>query len=277
VNQNEETLSFSPINGAHAIAEVTVFLRFEPQLNASTISKLLSLEEELKDFFPTANETRAVQFKITGTGEKQDVSDNVAGIELKSMNQEGGIDWMMRTAENSISVHCLNYSTWEEVSEQMLKCLNATFKHLDGSESFVSNIGLMYVDRFICNGDNDEANLKDLLKQETDWVFKGAFKSVNNLWHSHIGWYEDFSDYKLLNQLKISSSYANIKGEKKLVVTADHNVMLFREDVKGSFVTYSDDSDNSIKLKGNIDTLHAMNKKVLKELLTSQMVKRINL
>jgi hypothetical protein len=32
VNKNTETLSFSPINGAHAITEMVVYIQFTPEL-----------------------------------------------------------------------------------------------------------------------------------------------------------------------------------------------------------------------------------------------------
>lgn len=277
MNQNEENLSFSPINGAHAIAEMAVFLQFSPEFSLSTINKLASLESELKNALPKSNKVQKVEFKIEGANSTSNVNEKLVGIELQSIGTDGSINWMLRTSENSISVHCLNYSTWEKVSEEILKYLNTTFKYLEGSESFISNIGLMYIDRFICNVSSESANLQDLFNKNTDLVFNGAFKAENKLWHSHIGWYEALTSHQCLNQLKTSSSYANIKGEKKLVVTVDHNAMIARENFESDLVGYSGCAENSLKLESFINSLHGMNKKVLKKLLTDQMSNRINL
>ena len=268
-----DKLSFSPINGVHAIVEMAIFVNFSPEFSSSTINKLVFLKDDLKEFFPKVNNVEKMDFTIDGTHTSAD--KHLVGIELQKINLDGNIDWMLRTSENSISVHCLNYTQWDIVFADAIKYLKATFKYLEGSENFISNIGLMYIDRFICDKTPESSNLSELFNKDTDLVFKGAFGSENKLWHSHTGWYEKLDDMPCLNQLKTSASYANIKNSKKLVVTVDHSAIITGKN--DTFVDYSEVNGSCQKLEGILGKLHDMNKRVLAELLTEQMSTQIKL
>jgi uncharacterized protein (TIGR04255 family) len=148
---------------------------------------------------------------------------------------------------------------------------------LEGSGNFIAHVGLMFIDRFICEVPPEEACLSELFNENTDWVFNGAFKAENKLWHSHVGWYEELKNYQCLNQLKTSASYADIKGEKKLIVTVDHNAIITSETNGKNFISYSAIDEDNLVIKETIKELHSMNKKVLRELLTVKMSSRINL
>jgi uncharacterized protein (TIGR04255 family) len=279
VNKNTETLSFSPINGAHAITEMVVYIQFTPEFSPATIQRLVSLETELVAYFPKAIriQQQNVEFKAEGSKPKSNISEKLVGIELQDIDDSGNINWMLRTTENSLSIHCLNYSVWEEVYKKIITYLLSAFHHLEGSGNFIAHVGLMFIDRFICEVPPEEACLSELFNENTDWVFNGAFKAENKLWHSHVGWYEELKNYQCLNQLKTSASYADIKGEKKLIVTVDHNAIITSETNGKNFISYSAIDEDNLVIKETIKELHSMNKKVLRELLTVKMSSRINL
>ncbi|GFO76389.1 hypothetical protein BPLS_P4134 [Bathymodiolus platifrons methanotrophic gill symbiont] len=272
MNTTAEELSFLPINGAHAIVEMALFVSFTPAFSLNTIKKLVLLGDDLKNSLPKANHVNRFELKIEDD-QHTSFSDKVlGGIELQKINEDGSIGWMLRASENSISVHCLNYTLWASVFAEAFNYLKVAFKRLEGSDSLISSVGIMYVDRFVCNKDPSTSNLSELFQEESDWVFKGAFNSKNKLWHNHIGWYEDLGHMSCLNQLKTSASYVNINNNQKLVVTVDHSAI-----ISGESNDFKEDGGSCEKLEEIMNKLHGMNKKVLGRLLTEQVSARINL
>lgn len=272
MNTTAEELSFSPINGAHAIVEMALFVNFTPAFSLNTIKKLVLLEDDLKNYLPKANHVEKFDFKIENDQLTNSSNKVLGGIELQRINEDGSIGWILRVSESSISVHCLNYTQWASVFDEAFGYLKAAFKRLEGGDSLISSVGLMYVDRFVHNKDPSTSNLSELFQEESDWVFKHAFNSKNKLWHNHIGWYEDLDEMSCLNQLKTSASYVNINNNQKLVVTVDHNAI-----ISGESNDFKEDGDSCKKLEEIMNKLHGMNKKVLGMLLTEEVSARINL
>ena len=128
-------MSYSPINNAHSIVETVFFIQFSPPFGPSTIKKLISLQDELKKQFPKSNPIKKTAFKLDLTEGVQTVVNEAesVGIELQSTRADGSLEWMLRTAEDTISVHCLDYTRWDEVWQRVETYLIKALGHIDGS------------------------------------------------------------------------------------------------------------------------------------------------
>jgi uncharacterized protein (TIGR04255 family) len=274
------TLSYSPINEAHAIVEVVMFVEFAPPFSDSTIRKLISIEHDFTSVLPKVS---PVQMRVLGIGpdkSTQILRDQTVGIELQSIRRDGSLEWMLRTTETAISVHCLDYSRWNDIWALAKGHLDKAFRYLEGSDSFIASIGLKYIDRFVCNVDPEQSNLADLFKKETDLLCTRAF-STGPLWHCHSGWFENLpiSSIKCLNQLNLDATFTNIKGNKRLVITVHHNAVAQIPPENNGLSILKGAANGSDGLSSDVimEALHEQNKIVMGELLSEQMARRINL
>ena len=183
--------SFIPINQAHAIVEVVMFVQFEHEFDDILIQKLLELTQELKEELPQHKVVQRIEATFEGGQARPqrlpaEASVKSVGVELQSFKRDGTLAWMLRTRDNGFSVHCLDYSTWGEVWAQAKKYLYKAFHKLDGTENKISIIGLKYMDRFLYEGSREKYTPYGLFNADTDLIFRRAFPSTP-IWHCHVG------------------------------------------------------------------------------------------
>ncbi|WP_394754370.1 TIGR04255 family protein [Crenothrix sp.] len=264
-------LSYRPINGAHAIVEVVFFVQFSPEFNQATRTKLASLEFDLKNDLPKAEQIKKVAFQFASGHHPsvQSSDEELLGVVLQGLKEDGSVEWMLRTTENTIAIHCLDYTTWAEVSTKAEGFLKKAFAHMGDSNSSLAVVGLKYVDKFICHDISDQPNLSELFKNDTPHVVKTAFYN-DGLWHSNSGWFDKLDELQCLNQLNIDASFMDANENKPIEISIDHTVI--------AIIGNGNCSEPILEL--NLDfmsKLHLKNKKVLADLLTEDMQKRINL
>ena len=133
--------AFSPINKAHAILEVVFYIQFAPDFAVSAIRKLMEIEHELKEELPKSSQINKFEttFGVGQDSQKGQFSEKTIGIELQRIGSDGSIKWMLRTTENVIAVHCLDYSTWDTVWECARKYFYKAFKRIDGESNFINS------------------------------------------------------------------------------------------------------------------------------------------
>ena len=167
----KDCLSYSPINKAHSIVETVFFIQFNKPFSDSTKSKLIAIGDDLKDQLPKSNliNKTAFKFDMSALNNSSVNEIEVVGIELQKTNDDGSLSWMLRIAEDIISVHCLDYTRWDDVWEKAKYYLNKSREHIGGRDNFISCIGLRYIDRFCYNGKPNESNLKELFKSNFMW------------------------------------------------------------------------------------------------------------
>ena len=267
----KDCLSYSPINKAHSIVETVFFIQFNKPFSDSTKSKLIAIGDDLKDQLPKSNliNKTAFKFDMSALNNSSVNEIEVVGIELQKTNDDGSLSWMLRIAEDIISVHCLDYTRWDDVWEKAKYYLNKSREHIGGRDNFISCIGLRYIDRFCYNGKPNESNLKELFKSNTHYISQTAFDN-GPLWHCNSGWFEKPNDdIKYLNQLNVSADYLSIDGDNKtLSITIDHNI---------SAIVEQHDDNKHQDLTSFMNNLHDKNKQLLALLLTDKITNQINL
>jgi uncharacterized protein (TIGR04255 family) len=279
---NSKGASFTPINQAHAIVEVVMFVQFEQEFDDSSIQKLLELAQDLKTELPQGKMVQ--RFEATATFElgklqsqNMPTSIKTVGVDLQSTKNDDTIAWRLFTTNNTFSVHCLDYSTWIDVWNQAKQYLYKAFQKIGETNNKISIMGLKYIDRFLYEGHEEEYTASDLFNINTDLIFRYAFSSIP-IWHNNVGWFENLEEIgACLNQLNISTVYENISGEQKHITIIDHNAV-YREEVPKDFpLIVGNKDDINTSLHRTMNALHSMNKRVLTRLLTEQMARRINL
>ena len=270
---------FKSANDAHAIVETVIFCEFSPPLSPDLMEHLQSLKETLKDDLPVFRPLIHVSFTFDGATNQQTSKTNERGFEMTSNPRDGVIDWVVRIDENAVSIHCLNYIRWIGFWEKTEKILTNILSLLKGGESFLTNLGLRVIDRFIYDGDEKSYDATQLFKHDGLLLPQHVLTS-GPLWHAHLGWYDSPKEgQKVLSQLNIDSIYANINNEPKVTATIEHNC-IYRINVGNlnptNLLTPAKGQDETLLSKMALN-LHIINKVLLSNLLTDQTQKQINL
>lgn len=287
-----QNLRFRPVNDAHAIAEVVFYCVFSPEFNNSAIDRLINIKdiEEIKSFFPKQNLIKATSSNINFDSLENTrfiVSD--IGVDLQSINRDGTISWMLRTTPDTISVHCFDYTRWNKIWEQARNFLHIAFNQIGVSSNFLSSVGLKYVDHFEFIGNPSEYNSELLLKR-SDYLHGKAFSSAER-WHCSTGWFNQLNEqnnsdnfkFECLNQLDIVSGYGQVSGTKRIIVTISHNQVISlldsNNDIDIDVLSFGGDapSQEDSLLNKTFSELHQHNKKLLQNILTDDMGKKIKL
>lgn len=267
---------FRPINKAHAIVEVVWFAQFSGEFSKGALIKFSSLKDDLADDLPKFSEMHKLSLAITPQGPV--AQQELGGIEFQRIKKDGSLEWMLRIQDNSISVHCLDYSRWAKSWQEASSYLYKAFGKIEGPELPVALVGLKYIDRFLYEGPSDQLDISKLFRTDSELLFDKAF-TAGPLWHCHTGWFDgvDGSDLSCLNQLNIDAAYTTIAGERKHTTTIDHNALVRFPPGDGSQlrVIVGDSANNETRFHKIMDVLHTKNKKVLGSLLAQDISERI--
>lgn len=175
------TLSFKPINDAHAIVELVFFFNFSSSFKNEVFSKL---NKNLKDKHSKFSKDTPVyrlehQVKMNSQNNPSvDSKQTLSGFELESFDKDGALDWGLSISDNKLLIHCLNYSTWEKVWEEAFSYISEVFETIFYDDSFIiSNFGLKYLDKFIYSGKVESYLATDLFRRENRFLTNNVLES----------------------------------------------------------------------------------------------------
>jgi len=273
--------SYTPIHGSHAIVEAIAYVKVAPAFTSKDIHLIMDLQNALKDELPKFDIVKKFE-SIYIKGQDGTMSNNVreseVGVELQRIKPDGTVEWILRTDENSITMHCLYYQRWSNFIEHVLKIFEVIINKIKTTEGSVSSVGLKVIDNFLYE-DQIKSYTTDKLFRRNDFLADQCFK-VHDRWHCHTGWFEELPIHgnQVLNQLNVGALYKNIEGKKTHVTSIDHNALI-RCETQESNNLYDliNPENNPSLLSTYLTELHRINKSVLLSLLNPEMAKRINL
>lgn len=274
----QTTARFEPSRGSHAIQEAVFFVQFVPELDGIALQGLFSQLAELGETFPENQEEKKLTFSIHPDGTTGFMQGPGARV-YSRFGPDGGQDWSLRIAGDSLSVHSLNYTRWNEIWPLARDFLMGVLAKIPGGTA-IAGLGLKYVDRFRYSGSINNYDASILLKRDNRYISPRCFE-VDDRWHSNTGWFARVSGVsdittlapECLNQLNVMSGREVSPTETVVAVTIDHSLLL-RPTALGAF---SIDGDGRTKLDAIMQALHLDNKRTMSHLLTPAMCKRLNL
>jgi uncharacterized protein (TIGR04255 family) len=273
---------FEPVNNAHAIVEMVLFCQFEPELDELTISRLMELEDDT-DLNNERTKFQKIQGNQLQMGAPGITSFQIksVGIEMRRMGPNGEPEWILRTGPHAISVHCLDYTRWDDVGAQARAFLQKVLHKIGATESTLAGLGLKYVDRFSYRGSDEQYDPALLFRQDTTLLHKRAFESKMR-WHCHSGWFERLKDLEkeeleCLNQVNVDAAFLTVSGARRHMTTIDHNAVVRGLNVENLAAFLASDKDEDALLIRLTEALHLVNKRVLIDLLADEMATRIHL
>lgn len=265
---------FEPANGSHALLETVFFAQFSPEVDVQQLGEQL---EDVAEFLPVKIPIQGFKI-IVGTSGPEANAVIASGWEFSRVAPDGSVEWVFRVTPEGLSVHCLAYTRWDEVwaraSEILFKVLGKV-----PSDVGLTGIGMKVIDRFRFVGHNLETyDLLRLAKRPNQLIADRAF-SAGHRWHCHTGWFDmvasgegPLAPLEVLNQLNIDAGPQMEPAGEKLFVMIDHNQVARNQ--AGPLVL-GEGSD--VWVSELMRQLHEANKKVLADIVTDEMARRINL
>lgn len=263
---------FQPMNKGHAIFEVVFFFEFS-QMPIDVLTPMLASYDNLAGSLPKIDQMPSMLFNQSGNGFEM---IQFPGVEWKNIRADGTPDWVVQFVPNAISVHCLEFTRWDDVWPRVYGILSTIFANASPAVSFLTAVGLRYVDRFDFNGNVADYNVRGLIRNGSPHISENV-KDHGPRWHNYTGWFEEFSEIgtEALQQLNIDA--VEQLDPKLQIISITHNASV-RKQYSGELDKYLEFThiENS-PIATFMNAAHNSNHKLLRELLTDDMLERIGL
>lgn len=247
-------MEFEPLNDDHSIEEVMFACHLSRRLGASDFRRVATAFEKVRSELPAIN---------------LDADSAVFAY----LRPDGSATWAVSLHEGVIAVNCTRYSRWQKVWSTAQNYLTLGLQAIFEPEAVkITALALTVSDKFR-GQQNSNPSVAGLLRVN-NYVMPAAF-SMDGLWHSHVGWFDsNYQSGSVLNQLNVDRVTEDAGDMGTPVVNIRH-VLQLRFDQAPSAASLL--QENQVSLTNAMEYMHANNKKILSDLLTSEMQARITL
>jgi uncharacterized protein (TIGR04255 family) len=268
---------YLPFAGKNSIVEMNVAIQFALQFDQKIGDSIEAIKAEFAGEFPKFEPLQMVsinlgpqQFMMPGTSS----TPTLSGFNLTKPRADGSAVRVLRAMSNVLSVHFLEYTSWQETKPQAIGYITRCLEKLAVLDrSPATSILLRYIDRFTLDGAPKDANAGILFRPDTKFV-PARILDRGNQWHSNSGWFEPLPGGTLtLNQLSVSSGMIETVGG----VIVDHNSVYNLPNPCKSTEELIRGDVNQLSLEAILDLQHKSNAGVLKNLLQQEMLEMIGL
>lgn len=271
-------LRYEPLRGSHAVQEAVFFIQFAPEIAKGAFSQISAQCSEIQAFLPLKSDMRVIRFVRDEDGSTS-FSDEIGGLEFSRKDGDSPPAWLMRYGAEGVSVHCMDYTRYDDVWEQARNLLLKALGTVPSGHA-IGAVGIRYIDRFRYVPEVGEYNLKVLFRDQNRYLSPRCF-DAGPRWHCHNGWFAPVQGLdsgsgfaaESLNQLNLASADEVTPAGSSTFVTIDHNLIV-RPIKLGDF---SVSEQHHVWLDQLMLALHKDNKRTMSQLLTDAACKRLNL
>lgn len=270
------SLPSSPIRpgkGDHAIEAVAIGIEWAPPLGARQLVDATSVHStngHVSAQLPGKKVVPGLKLELTaGMGSNPALAMR-ADAELTDFTHsrsDGAIDTTLSIRPDFFSCSSTEYRGWNTEKARLLALL-LPFVHAVPDAS-IGAVGLQYVDVFRWN--KSQGNLvAEVLNLHSGWL-PAVVQRRKSFWHVHQGWFsEGPGDERILNQIEIDFQEESVDFALKISGQHRFQAMSFSTNTPSLGVARDE-------VEGALDHMHQINKVVLNDLLTPEMLTRIGL
>ena len=260
-----------PCKEQNAIKVAAFVFEFGKQLDMTVIENTIAFyndNESFKKELPRMTPHNATTIQIVN-GIQEAAHNELSGVTFERFNSSGEPEWSIRLIKESINISCHEYTRWDEVWPKVKEYFNKLEPILSIHD--VSLVGIEYLDEFIIN-EKDSDWEKELFNIDSKFIPNHVFE-LNDFWHFHHGYFSNNIDSELgkrtLNNVNIS--YFGEGDIIKVHIRTQHKYMITQEGIKITEDFIAKEAENII------NSNHEINKEILRNLLSTEMLKAIQL
>lgn len=267
---------YLPFAGKNAIAEMNIGVQFAAPIEQMVPQSVEGIKTEFVSEFPKFEPLQmfTINFGMPQVSALSSGGTSVlSGFNLTKLKSDGSPARVLRLVSNILSVHFMEYTSWQETKPQaisyIVRCLE---KLVVLDRNPITAVLLRYIDRFTFDGAPQEATANLLFRPDTKFVASRVL-SAGYQWHSNSGWFEPLIGAALaLNQLNVSSGII----QEASAVIVDHN-SAYTLPKPYSSVGELKQGQGGGSLEAILDRQHRANADMLNNLLNQEMLDTIRL
>jgi len=268
-----------PCTEANAVEVVAVAIAFEERFGVQTLQNLAEvLAKNFADDFPGEGREEAQTYAVPTDpvvleqmGALQPVKE-LHEVSRFLAQKNGRFSKRIRATEDALIFECFEYTNFKNFLSDAEKLFNTLLDNLS-VERPIREIGMMAVDRFFYSKDLTEKDysVSEVFSENTKYLTP-ACRESGLIWHVNQGFFENWvEDKRILQQVNVSSVRIESSGEYCSKIEHRSLMRGFSSSVNISSLK------NEFSLKSIISKFHELNINVLKDLLTDEKKKQINL
>jgi len=268
---------YLPFAGKNSIAEMSIGIQFLLPFDLTLDERLVAIRKELETDLPKYEPLQSFTFSFSPAQQSMpgaNVGSNLGGFSLTRSKADMTAARILRVVANSVSVHFMEYSSWDEVKPRAIDYIKKCLTRLDQMERNPAvSVLVRYLDRFTFDGIPEKATANLLFQPDTKFVAPRILDSGHQ-WHSNAGWFEPlFGETLVLNNLNVSSAVTQSASG----ITVDHSCLYTFPVQCKSLSELLQGTAERPKLDLILDKQHRVNADVLKNLLNRRMLNTIGL
>ena len=211
-----------PVAESNSIEAAAFVIQFEREFSELEIEALFALEQRLKDELPSFQKMTALSVNISDEQLAPITRPRLGGVVLQHFQENGKPDWVLRAGHNQITVNCLKYTRWNEISATSIRFLSAAAKSVDSETNRITAVATQFIDKFIYESIPINYDIQDVFRKDSVFLTQQASVSGNQ-WHVFQGWFTypentAFPKGKVLNVINLTSAIQN----EQLQAIIDH-------------------------------------------------------
>jgi len=272
-------MPFAPRHDNHAIAEVAFIVTLAQRPENEQMSRFAaSYEAEWKEELPIKDEItgQVLRFGNLPPNVPQVEQASLEGVNFRTLQRDGSLDWQVTVDGQSIRAHCGSYSRWANVWPTAYSYLERATSSFVSPQNPITSFGLQYIDEFVWDGDLGDYDAALLFDAASQHVLSHMTRS-GPMWHLHQGWFEHeglVTEGRRLEKIHIDAIQQKGQTDRyptRIDTTLRHDLSDLISDIALAF-----GGEESISWRV-FDAMHVRNKELLKSVLTEEMAERIGL
>lgn len=264
-----EAVTWEPFTAQHAIERVRIVIHFAQAIQPKQVSSFASMVEAKRAEFglgpQMTTNTNLVEVDAS-TGEAR-LSKQPSGWSFSKTTSDGAAVEAILLNPQFLLYDIATYDRWvtfwpryEAISSDLRERIQADIN--------VRAVSLEYLDRFRFDGPTEAAQPGLLVRKRIVGSLPSSIGSGRELWHVHRGWFEGDEPHRFLVNQNLDAQSVQDADESEV-----RSVAILTKVERQSA---SGDLDISM-LPGDIDVMHTLSKRVVRDTLVDDMCERVGL
>lgn len=282
MSTNGTNSSFEPLHKAHSIEQVSLAVVFAKEIGDEELRaarKALGKPDEL----PGYSEMRGMSFAFSA-GAVASAGAQVSGPAIGSapsghvftrVRPDGTVESQLQVQKLAIAFLTSSYTRWTDLSAQTRRYIDHLLPiYAAGCE--VAQVQLAYSDKFLSTSTPETSTPGRILREGSPYLAHTVFRA-QNLWHCHTGTFERVGEtVKRLRNVQVEF-VTETREDQERGVLAIRTTLADMYNQPGFKQSQFKPESAAQHVCETLEELHAIDKEILRDILTDEMARRIAL
>jgi uncharacterized protein (TIGR04255 family) len=265
-------MPFRPLNDKHAIQEVVFVLTFSRPFKGDEMKRFEDAHHLWEGDLPKLIQEQVVSL-MWGSGPPPQLEPPVPGRMFERYKSDGTQAWRLRANNNWLAVNCLAYTRWADIWGRARTLLQQSSDVISSEDSLVVGLALQYVDAFIWEGDIEQYDLRELLREDSEFIPRSLW-GRGPTWHLHQGWFR-MTELPEVGRRLLERMHLDALSQNEVYVVKFDNTL--RLDLRDGVAPRGLFTGQDALIDLVFEQLHAENKRTMAGYLSDPIKERIGL